>query len=67
MSEKSAKPLRLWGGFVDGRLAFEEPTYGQYPWGEEYRTAAVFWRKSDARCRYDDVRPVWVVEKEPSR
>ena len=56
---KRMKPVRAWGGFTEeGKLDI-----GAQAWGaESFYGPAVFYRKSDARFCYTDVRPVIIRE-----
>jgi len=58
------KRVRMWGGFVDGKL--HEQTYREEGWGyPEDRHSAVFPCRAAARRRYQDVRPVTVLIQAP--
>jgi hypothetical protein len=52
-------PLRMWGGFIEGKLDFRQM---DDEWGgENYRwVPALFVTQKEARQQYESVREVWV-------
>ncbi len=62
-----AKPknvVKMWGGFVSGKLDTNliDNGFGGYGSNRRYTAPAIFRTKSDAREQYEDVRPVEIME-----
>ena len=53
--------MKVYGGFVDGKLDWLEVDdgFGGHNWR---KTPALFKRREEARCQYEDVRPVDLKE-----
>lgn len=59
--EMKRKTIKLWGGFVNGKLSMH--TVVLQGW---ITCPALFVAKQDAQARYQDVRPVELTYEEPS-
>lgn len=53
--KRQFKPVKAWGGFVDGGLHDTLEYYGDRP-----KLRAVYYFKADAEKYYEDVRPVLI-------
>jgi hypothetical protein len=60
---KKMKPVRAWGGFVDGRLDWTEMDTGWGGYGNAVEPIpAAFRTRKSARKKYQDVRRVEIRE-----
>lgn len=61
LSKRDARTYTVWGGFVNGRLAWQTVDDG---WGgaHQRRIPALFKHRVDARAQYQDVRKVTIME-----
>jgi hypothetical protein len=63
LREGKMKPVKAWGGFVDGRLNWHLADTGLGGWGVTYRQMpAMFRTRREARKEYQDVRRVKITE-----
>lgn len=54
-----SKMIKMYGGFVDGKLHVRLVDSGFGGWGKNFsHQPALFLRKADAQKEYQDVRPV---------
>lgn len=56
--------MKVYGGFVDGKLDWRDVDDGLTIWRQ---TPAVFKRRQEALVQYEDVRRIEITEEPPKR